>query len=99
MYINYGIEQETAQTYEERIKKIQEQLKKVSEYLTTKKPVISPEQKEKIEQVIRPITPPPTAPTPTPSLDIKSLLPLGLLGGFIYFVSRPKEGKVVKRRY
>jgi hypothetical protein len=95
MYINYSFGQ--GETYEERIRKIQEQLEKLRDFLTTKKPILTPEQKEVITKATQPI---PAQPTPTP-IDIKSLLPLGLLGGFIYFVSRPKEGKVVKskRRY
>jgi len=93
MYINYGFGQ--GETYEERIRKIQEQLEKLREFLTTKKPILTPEQRKIIEQATQPIPAQPT-PTPTPTIDIKSLLPLGLLGGFIYFVSRPKEGKVVK---
>jgi hypothetical protein len=97
MYINYGFGQ--GETYEERIRKIQEQLEKLREFLTTKKPILTPEQREVITKATQPI-PAPLTPTPTP-IDIKSLLPLGLLGGFIYFVSRPKEGKVIKskRRY
>jgi hypothetical protein len=39
----------------------------------------------------KPKTPAPPTPTPKSAIDIKSLLPLGLLGGFIYFVSRPKN--------
>jgi hypothetical protein len=92
MYINFGLGQETTETYEQRIARIQEQLKKITEFITAKKPIISPEQKQAIEQATQTITLPPT-PTPTAGLDIKSLLPIGLIGGFIYFISQPKKIK------
>jgi len=84
--------QTTSMSIKERIKALEEKLKLIREKASKMLPALTPEQRERVKKVAE------TVKKAVPEkVEVKNLLPLMLMGGFLYTISKKPE-KPIRRR-